>query len=56
MVRLIQKSGYIKVGRTFVLISAVLDANAYKFTDRDSYMKYIALQPRVERYDVHGLL
>lgn len=37
------------------LISAVLDANAHKFTDRDGYMKYIATRPRVERHDEHGL-
>ena len=38
-----------------LLISAVLDANAHKFTDRDGYMRYIATRPRVERHGEHGL-
>ena len=42
-------------GSASVLISAVLDANAHKFTDRDGYMKYIATRPRVERHGEHGL-
>lgn len=37
------------------LISAVLDANAHKLTDRDGYMRYIATRPRVERHGEHGL-
>ena len=37
------------------LISAVLDANAHKVAGRDSYMKYIATRPRVERHGEHGL-
>lgn len=42
-------------GSASALISAVLDANAYKFTDRDGYMKYIATRPRAERHGEHGL-
>ena len=42
-------------GNASALISAVLDANAHKFTDRDGYMKYIATRPRVERHGEHGL-
>nr|WP_325295568.1 MobP3 family relaxase [uncultured Oscillibacter sp.] len=42
-------------GSASVLISAVLDANAHKLTDRDGYMKYIATRPRVERHGEHGL-
>ena len=42
-------------GNASALISAVLDANAYKFTDRDGYMKYIAIRPRAERHGEHGL-
>ena len=42
-------------GSASALISAVLDANAHKFTDRDGYMKYIATRPRVERNGEHGL-
>ena len=42
-------------GNASALISAVLDANAHKFTDRDGYMKYIATRPRVERNGEHGL-
>lgn len=42
-------------GSASSLISAVLDANAYKFTDRDGYMRYIATRPRVERHGEHGL-
>ena len=37
------------------MISAVLDANAHKLTDRDGYMRYIATRPRVERHGEHGL-
>ena len=37
------------------LIYAVLDANAYKLTDRDGYMRYITTRPRVERHGEHGL-
>jgi hypothetical protein len=42
-------------GNASALISAVLDANAHKFTNRDGYMKYIATRPRVERHGEHGL-
>lgn len=42
-------------GSTSSLISAVLDANAHKLTDRDGYMRYIATRPRVERHGEHGL-
>ena len=42
-------------GNASALISAVLDVNAHKFTDRDGYMKYIATRPRVERHGEHGL-
>ncbi|MCI9330685.1 MAG: sel1 repeat family protein [Oscillibacter sp.] len=42
-------------GSASVLISAVLDANAHKFTDRDGYMKYIATRPRAEHHGEHGL-
>ena len=42
-------------GSASVLISAALDANAHKFTDRDGYMKYIATRPRAERNGEHGL-
>lgn len=42
-------------GSASALISAVLDANAHKFTDRDGYMKYIATRPRAERHGEHGL-
>lgn len=42
-------------GSASALISAVLDANAHKFTDRDGYMRYIATRPRVERNGEHGL-
>ena len=36
-------------GSASSLISAVLDTNAHRLTDRDGYMKYIATRPRVER-------
>lgn len=42
-------------GSASSLISAVLDANAHKLTDRDGYMRYIATRPRVERHGEHGL-
>ena len=42
-------------GNASSLISAVLDANAHKLTDRDGYMRYIATRPRVERHGEHGL-
>ena len=42
-------------GNASALISAVLDANAHKFTDRDGYMKYIATRPRAEHHGEHGL-
>ena len=43
------------IGSASSLISAVLDANAHKLTDRDGYMRYIATRPRVERHGEHGL-
>ena len=42
-------------GSASSLISAVLDTNAHRLTDRDGYMKYIATRPRVERHGEHGL-
>ena len=42
-------------GSASSLISAVLDANAHRLTDRDGYMRYIATRPRVERHGEHGL-
>ena len=42
-------------GSASSLISAVLDANAHRLTDRDGYMRYIATRPRVERRGEHGL-
>lgn len=42
-------------GNASALISAVLDSNTHRFTDRDGYMKYIATRPRVERRGEHGL-
>ena len=42
-------------GSASALISAVLDANAHKFTDRDGYMRYIATRPRAECNGEHGL-
>lgn len=42
-------------GGASALISAALDANAHRLTDRDGYMKYIATRPRVERQGEHGL-
>ena len=42
-------------GNASSLISAVLDINAHRLTDRDGYMRYIATRPRVERHGEHGL-
>ena len=42
-------------GSASSLISAVLDANAHRLTNRDGYMRYIATRPRVERHGEHGL-
>ena len=43
------------IGNASTLISAVLDANVHKLTDRDGYMKYMATRPRAERHGEHGL-
>ena len=42
-------------GTASALISAALDANAHEVAGREGYMKYIAIRPRVERHEEHGL-